>query len=196
VTTSVRPDDALDASGGAFDVHDRRAGALHGVGQLAATVQFDEFMICLLRAKATRDSCCANRPEGSGMLRTGGPSGRKGEGEDEGEGAHAVVFGPPSVLSETHCAADGYAQEALVGAYGRSCSDPERASTGKGEWKLAGMVFFGLVAIRVALPDVHHPPAVSSRRLILGAVLATIRVPMFRRVRARLHDSDAKAGCS
>src|SRR5258707_1248634 len=35
-------------------------------------------------------------------------------------------------------------------------------------------------------------PCIAPR--ILGGVLATIAFPMFRRVRARLHDSDAKAG--
>src|SRR5260221_9871172 len=70
---------------------------------------------------------------------------------------------------------------------------PKEASNAREEWKLAGMVFFGLVAI-VLLYQTYVILRSFIAPLILGAVLATIAFPMFRRVRARMHNSDTKAG--
>src|SRR5256885_5285519 len=70
---------------------------------------------------------------------------------------------------------------------------PKEASTEREEWKLAGVVFFGLVAL-VLLYETYVILRPFIAPLILGAVLATIAFPMFRRVRVRMHNSDAKAG--
>ena len=67
---------------------------------------------------------------------------------------------------------------------------PKEAANAREEWKLAGMVFFGLVAI-VLLYETYVILRSFIAPLILGAVLATIAFPMFRPVRARMHNSDA-----
>jgi predicted PurR-regulated permease PerM len=72
-------------------------------------------------------------------------------------------------------------------------STRNEASTAREEWKLAGIVFFGLVAL-VLLYETYVILRPFIAPLILGAVLATIAFPLFLRVRARLHNSDTKAG--
>src|SRR5690242_4255705 len=70
---------------------------------------------------------------------------------------------------------------------------PKEVSNAREEWKLAGIVFFGVVAL-VLLYETYVILRPFIAPLILGAVLATIAFPLFLRGRDRAHGSDAKAG--
>lgn len=70
---------------------------------------------------------------------------------------------------------------------------PTSTRVAQDEWRLAGMVFFGLVAL-VLLYETYVILRPFVAPLILGAVLATIAYPMFLRVRARMRGHNERAG--
>jgi predicted PurR-regulated permease PerM len=69
--------------------------------------------------------------------------------------------------------------------------DPD-ASKQRQEWRLAGIIFFALIAIAVLYAAyVILEPFLAP--IMLGAILATVTFPIFRRIRARMHDGANKA---
>jgi predicted PurR-regulated permease PerM len=72
-----------------------------------------------------------------------------------------------------------------------STPDPG-ASKQRQEWRLAGIIFFALIAIAVLYAAyVILEPFLAP--IMLGAILATVTFPIFRRIRARMHDGANKA---
>src|SRR5258706_2841032 len=69
--------------------------------------------------------------------------------------------------------------------------DPD-ASKQRKEWKLAGIVFFALIAIAV-LYATYFILEPFLAPIMLGAVLVTVTFPIFRRVRERMHGGANKA---
>src|SRR5258705_318335 len=60
------------------------------------------------------------------------------------------------------------------------------------EWRLAGIVFFALIAIAV-LYATYFILEPFLAPIMLGAVLATVTFPIFRRIRERFHGGANKA---